>query len=369
MKVNSFCFTDLHLQEKDDQKKLVFCGFNRLTGLGGGYEEIRDKYPNADIVMFSTSGHFIAEEIHDDIPVVSALEFEKSDIKAGVYDVENFESSYELGKEISSNIGAKAKGVCIISDGGMVNGTELMRGVNTNLTRDIPVFGGMAGDGTRFQQTMVGLNNDPSAGKVVVIGFYGDVLNVISNCDSGWTAMGLEFKITKSQENELIELNHKSAYNTLYEFLEPENQDEFAKNTLYYPFLLEEKGVGNVIRTPILVDHDKKTLTYAGNMPEGNTVKLMSSGTMQLLDSTLKVAENCHQKSDKNSFVLAISCVGRRVVLDDMANEEYTEIHSTFGDSGNYFGFYSYGEFSRDGFEENCKLHNQTLTLAVLTEN
>ena len=90
---------------------------------------------------------------------------------------------------------------------------------------------------------------------------------------------------------------------------------------------------------------------------------------MQLLDSTLQVAENCADLKNENSFVLAISCVGRRVVLDDMANEEFTEIQSVFGNTGNYFGFYSYGEFSRNGFEENCTLHNQTLALAVLSEN
>jgi hypothetical protein len=243
-----------------------------------------------------------------------------------------------------------------------------MQGVNSNINREIPVFGGMAGDGTRFQQTMVGLNEDPSPGKVVIIAFYGDALEVKSNYDTGWTRLGLEFKITKSQKNELIELNHKSAYDTLYEFLEPANQDEFAKTTLYYPFLLDEEGVGTVIRTPILVDHEKKTLTYAGNMPEGSTVKLMSSGTMQLLDSTLEVAKSCSDQHFDNSFVFAISCVGRRVVLDDMAGEEFTEIQSVFGKKDNYFGFYSYGEFSRGGFENNCKLHNQTLTLAVLSE-
>ena len=205
MEINSFCLADLSAQIENPATNLVFCGFNRTAGLNNGYEDLRAKFPNADIVSFTTSGHFIASEIHDDIPVVTTLTFEKSKHHTTVYDIADFGGSFELGRQIGEGIDADAKGVCIISDGGLINGTELMHGVNSKLVRDIPVFGGMAGDGTRFQQTSVGLNARPSQGKVVAIAFYGDALSVTSNCDSGWTALGVEFKITRSYKNELYE--------------------------------------------------------------------------------------------------------------------------------------------------------------------
>lgn len=369
MKIDNFVWNDLKTRSLDKERVLVLCAFDRLSDQQPSYEAIKEKYPSGEILLFSTSGHFISSEIHDKEPVISVIKFDKSTFEAAKYSIENYTACLGMGEAIGAHVGKTARGVYIISDGGVVNGTQLIRGINSKITSDIPVFGGMAGDMTRFQKTLVGLNAEPQSGEVIAISFYGDELQIKSNCDSGWIALGLEFTITSSVKNKLIELNNKNAYDTLYDFLAPENPEDFAKTTLYYPFCLIEDGVGSVIRTPILVDHENKTLTYAGDMPEGDVVKLMKSGTMQLLDSTLDVAKFCATEDQKPSFIFATSCVGRRVVLDDMANEEYTELQSVFGNESSYFGFYSYGEFSRRGIEENCKLHNQTLALAVLTEN
>jgi hypothetical protein len=369
MKIDSFIWAELEGKSVNTARLLILCAFNRLGNQQPSYIQLKHKYPNGEIVIFSTAGHFISSQIHDDQPVVTAIEFEKSSFKTSSFKRIDFEGCIQMGTAIGNSVDEKTKGLLILSDGGVVNGTQLIEGINSQVSSDIPIFGGMAGDGTRFQKTLVGLNAEPQSGEVIGITFYGDALEIKSNCDSGWTSLGLEFKITSSITNKLIELNNKNAYDVLYEFLAPANQEDFAKTTLYYPFLLVEQGVGNVIRTPILVDHEDKTLTYAGNMPEGATVKLMKSGTMQLLDSTLDVAKYCATEDEVPCFVFATSCVGRRVVLDDMANEEFTEIQSVFKNESHYFGFYSYGEFSRTGFEENCKLHNQTLALAVLIEN
>ncbi|MFT5820416.1 MAG: hypothetical protein ACI8ZM_001658 [Crocinitomix sp.] len=369
MKVDNFVWNDLKSKASNLNRVLVFCAFDRLGDQQPTYAALKEKHPNGEILLFSTSGHFVSSEIHDNEPVVSVVEFDKSTFEVRGYSHENYAACLAMGTAIGADVCKSAKGVCIISDGGIINGTQLIQGINSQIIADIPIFGGMAGDGTRFQKTLVGINAEPESGEVGAISFYGDELQIKSNCDSGWIGLGLEFKITSSVENKLIELNNKNAYDTLYEFLAPENQEDFAKKTLYYPFRLEEDGVGNVIRTPVLVDHIKKTLTYAGDMPEGAVVKLMKSGTMQLLDSTVDVAKYCATENQKPSFIFATSCVGRRVVLDDMANEEYTELQSVFGGESSYFGFYSYGEFSRSGLEESCKLHNQTLALAVLTEN
>lgn len=369
MIIDNFYFTELDSKPLDLSKTLVLCAFNRLLSKNVSYDLLRQKYPNADIVMFSTSGHFIDSEIQDEVPVVCAIAFEKSSCVALLYEVEGVGLCTEIGKKIGRDVGNEAKGLCIISDGSLVNGTDLIEGINSEIQRHIPVFGGMAGDSTYFEETWVGLNENPTSGKIIAISFYGDALTVQTNCDSGWTSLGLEFKITQSNQNELVELNHKNAYEILYDFLGSESPQDFTRDTLYYPFLLNFNKEPGVIRTPIRVDHGKKTLTYAGNMPVGASVVLMKTGTMELLDATLALAQKCYRPTSENQFVFAISCVGRRVVLDDMTNEEFTEIKGVFGDSARYFGFYSYGEFSRIGFEDNCKLHNQTLTLAVLSEN
>lgn len=369
MIVENFNFTQLENRVPDQEKELVLCAFNRVSHPTDIYSKLQKKFPQANIVTFTTSGHFISPTIEDAEPVISAVHFEKSNVVAESFDRTNYDSSYGTGKVIGESLEPNAKGLLVISDGGLLNGTDLIAGINEGIEAEIPIFGGLAGDNTRFEKTLVGLNEEPTRGKVIAISFYGESLDISANHDSAWTSLGLEFKVTKSNRNELYELNNRNAYEVLYDFLGSSSEQDFNKDTLYYPFRLDSEEETGVIRTPILVDHENKVLTYAGNMPEGSKVQIMKSGTMELLDATLKVAEQTQNEKNKPQLVLAISCVGRRVVLDDMADEEFTELHSVYGDAPKYFGFYSYGEFSRTGFSDNCKLHNQTLTLATLSEN
>lgn len=369
MKSFSLCYLKLNEQLVNSEVNLVLCGFDRKSESPISYERIREKFPNGEIVMFSTSGHFVSKSIQDEHAVLTALNFEKGKIITKSFDVSDYKDSNEIGAAIVNSFDSALKGLCVISDGGEVNGDSLIGGINETLPAGIPVFGGMAGDGTRFEKTLVGLNSEPVSGKVVAIGFYGDSFRINGACNSGWSPVGVEFKITKSEGNKLFELNGSNAYDILYDFLKPESNDDFTKNTLYYPFLLNVDSDTEIIRTPIAVDHEAKTITYAGDMIEGKTVKLMKAGTMQLLDSTLQAAKSSQDGKHETNFVFAVSCVGRRVVLDDMANEEYFELKSVFGDKVNYFGFYSYGEFFRIGKNDTAMLHNQTFTMATISED
>jgi hypothetical protein len=64
---------------------------------------------------------------------------------------------------------------------------------------------------------------------------------------------------------------------------------------------------------------------------------------------------------------LAISCVGRRLVLGERAEEETEAVVEALPAGTAQIGFYSYGEISpyTDG---TCDLHNQTMTLTTLGE-
>ena len=51
------------------------------------------------------------------------------------------------------------KAVLVLSDGLLVNGSELIRGLNAVLPESVIITGGLAGDGDRFKQTWVIQNN------------------------------------------------------------------------------------------------------------------------------------------------------------------------------------------------------------------
>jgi hypothetical protein len=64
---------------------------------------------------------------------------------------------------------------------------------------------------------------------------------------------------------------------------------------------------------------------------------------------------------------IAISCVGRRLVLGERAEEETEATLEALPPGTTQVGFYSYGEISPHATGR-CDLHNQTMTLTVLSE-
>ena len=66
------------------------------------------------------------------------------------------------------------KFIFVLSDGGKVNGSELVKGMNSVNKEGVLITGGLAGDGTKFESTVVGLNENPESGNIVAIGFYLD---------------------------------------------------------------------------------------------------------------------------------------------------------------------------------------------------
>lgn len=64
-----------------------------------------------------------------------------------------------------------------------------------------------------------------------------------------------------------------------------------------------------------------------------------------------------------------VSCVGRKLVLNERTDEELMAAKEIFGDKTVIAGFYSYGELSPLNKGSNCELHNQTMTITTFTEN
>ena len=70
---------------------------------------------------------------------------------------------------------------------------------------------------------------------------------------------------------------------------------------------------------------------------------------------------------DSPTLALAISCVGRRLVLGQRVDEETEATLEALPAATTQIGFYSYGEISPSGHAP-CDLHNQTMTLTTIRE-
>lgn len=347
-------------------------GAKNLVNTKETYHILSNKYPNAHIVICSTAGEIAGLNVQYDTIISTAIIFEKTNIEPIVVNIEEYDSSIEAGKAIANTLKSESlKHVLIISDGQLVNGSELVKGTNAVLTPDIPVTGGLAGDGNEFLGTIVGLNDDIREGNIVGIGFHGEHIKIGFGTHGGWDEFGPHRKVTKSRGNVLFEVDGKNALSLYKKYLGPK-AEELPGSALLFPLSMREnENAPTLVRTILSVDEENQSMTFAGDVPEGATVRFMKSNFDRLIDGASKAASDgfYFQNEPVNpELVLLISCVGRKLVLDQRIEEEIEAVEEIFGDKAAYCGFYSYGELAPTSTGSTCDLHNQTMTLTTYSE-
>jgi hypothetical protein len=360
---------DSEFEEAKCQLVLVF-GATQLITVPAVYEYLKIKYSIADIVFSSTSGEILDSEVYDDSIVVTAIEFEKSNISCATTHVSNQASSFETGAYLMSQLDKNGlKCVFIISDGTFINGSDLVAGFNSDNLNNVPVTGGLAGDAARFNSTFTSLNNIPAQGNVTAIGFYGDNLVISHGSNGGWDEFGPQRTITKSDKNVLFEIDNKSALDLYKEYL-GEYVKELPGSALLFPLSLSIPGSDKkLVRTILSVNEQEKSMTFAGNLPEGSHVRLMKANFDKLINASSTAATDASDRAAATNLAIMVSCVGRKLVLNERTDEELMVAKQVFGDKTVIAGFYSYGELSPLNKGSNCELHNQTMTITTFTEN
>jgi len=349
---------------------LVF-GCSQLVEDPDLYPTLRKDYPDAAILINSTAGEIIDTEVNDNSLSLTAMAFERTTIKTASVQIAQGGNSYETGKKLGELFDPEnLSNVLIISDGQFVNGSELVEGLHTYLPESTIITGGLAGDGSKFQRTLVGLNEPASEGRVVAVGFYGGNLSVSHGSVGGWDSFGPERLITRSEGNVLYELDGKPALEIYKDYL-----GEFAKELpstgLLFPLSIRSGDGDPLVRTILGINEEKNSLVFAGNMPEGSYARLMKASFDRLIEGAEEAAQNTMTNAVNGSPDLAIliSCVGRKLVLNQRIEEEVEVIKSVYGNNTAITGFYSYGEISPSYNSARPELHNQTMTITTFTEH
>ena len=70
---------------------------------------------------------------------------------------------------------------------------------------------------------------------------------------------------------------------------------------------------------------------------------------------------------EQPTLAIAVSCVGRRLVLGERTEEEIEATFDALPKLSQQVGFYSYGEIS-SLVGATCDLHNQTMTVTTISE-
>lgn len=349
---------------------LVF-GERKAVSKPGFFENLRKDFPTATILTGSTAGEIVGEEVSEDGAVLTAVKFEHTKVRGASVSISDGLSRREAGERLGQELLTDDLAlVFVVSDGQNVNGSSLVEGLDHVFKGNVPVTGGLAGDGYNFSETAVGLDTTPMSGKVAALGFYGSRLKVGYGTVGGWDPFGPIRLVTKSEGNVLYELDGKSAL-TLYKDYLGDRANELPASALLFPLtLLDPDGGEPLVRTVLAVNEDADAMIFAGDIPEGSTVRLMQANLDRIVDGAVESASRSLSRVTEFPPELAIlvSCVGRKLILGQRIDEEVEEVRHILGDRPGIVGFYSYGEISPGLEESGCSLHNQTMTITTLAE-
>ena len=360
------------LKNVNDAQLVLIFGDRKLASNPNILQEVKAAYPIANVIGCTTSGEILDEEIHDDSLCLTALELKHASIKVAQQNLMNDLPFEETVKNLAKDLPTEGlRYVLVLSDGQEVNGTQLVQNLAEELPESVVITGGLAGDGTNFSETVVWCNGQASPGKIVVCGFYGEQLEVSHGSMGGWDPFGPVRLVTKSQSNVLHVLDNKPALQIYKQYL-GEYADDLPSSALLFPLMVTLKDGRSVIRTILSINEDDNSMIFAGDIPEGAKAQMMMANFDRLIDGA-EGAATCALKqvpnaSHEDGLVLMISCVGRRLVLKQRAEEELEAVKEVFGDQFSYAGFYSYGEISPIVGNDTCALHNQTMTITTLYE-
>ena len=353
---------------------VLYFGSRETLSDSGRYRELREMFPDACLMGCSTDGQICGDEMMESGVNAIAVRFNATTIRTAIENAPDARHSRIYGEAIGRALASDdLAGVFVLSDGLAVNGSELVAGIGMHVG-NVPISGGLAGDGSQFIETMVGLNCPPESGKIAAIGFYGRSIKIGHGSAGGWDVFGPKRRITSAEGNVLFQLDGRAALDLYERYLGEDEIEALPGSALLFPLQIHDpkRPDHRLVRTVLAVDRDKRSMTFAGDMPEGWVAQLMRGNFDRLASGAAEAAQlardDLGELKSNGGMAILVSCIGRKLLMGQHIATEIEAAGAALGPNLARIGFYSYGEITPHATSGICELHNQTMTITTMVE-
>jgi diguanylate cyclase (GGDEF)-like protein len=374
MKNTSITFIDIvdldeslkKLPLKDTNQTLIqiFCANSSFDFVQKIQNYFQKKFTNACIIGTTTDGIIEDCSVYkDEVSLVSFTLFANTTLTCELHEHENcYNTSYETGKVIAQKLRVEnTKALISFTDGIHTNGEEYLAGINA-VDKSLLVAGGLSADNGKMETTYIFNNEKITSNGAVAVALNSDCLKVSSSYNFEWMPIGKKLEITKAVKNRIYEINHTPVVEIYAKYMGKELAQELPKTGVEFPLIFEKNGV-SIGRAPLL-KHDDGSLTFAGNIQEGEFVRF-GVGNIDLIvrNSDYNLKQILGEIKYETQSVFVYSCMARRRFMNEYVEKEL-EILTSLGD---VVGFFTYGEFYHS--DDSNQLLNQTMTVLMLSES
>lgn len=275
--------------------------------------------------------------------------------------------------EVLETLGERRPALCfVLCPGTTGNASDVIDGLHRRLAgRVCPIVGGLAGDHEVAPTTRQFFGSEFHHDSLVVLFICGDV-KVSHGVASGWFPIGAPHTVTRSTGNKVHEIDDRPAleiYQGLWGERVTTNLGEFPLAV----FCGGEDG-DYFLRAAMACDEAEGSVTFAGDVPAGSTVRLtevVPDGILSGTQTSIRNALACFPGA-RPEVGLLISCAARKWVLGTRAQEEIGELLEAFEDLSlptiQLAGFYAFGEICPVEAGGPPRLHNETCVTLLLGE-
>jgi hypothetical protein len=155
-------------------------------------------------------------------------------------------------------------------------------------------------------------------------------------------------RISRAKNNVLYELDDEPALDLYERYLGVEESAGLPGTALLFPLQVfdPDRPEHGLVRTVLAVDRATRSMTFAGDLPEGWVAQLMRGNFDRLAAGSAEAARQARVGSEGGAAIL-VSCIGRRLLMGQRTGDEVEAAADELGAGVEQIGFYSYARSRR----------------------
>ena len=336
----------------------IFHSNQNISKLYQVSEQLDSLLPNASIISTSTSGVIADGSFVDDVIKISFSIFESSTTKSIGYSSKNID---EIINDLEANyITNDTKLFVVFANTFTFDSTSFIKKLGEKFPT-VSLAGGNAGDDYNFKKCEVFTNSEKDCDVVIAV-VDSSQLKIETKYLFNWQTIGQKMTVTRSEGIKVYEIDNRPAVEVYRYYLGDDVADDLLTFGIEFPLIFQDNGV-DVARALVAFDSEEGSISFAGNVPEGISVKFAYANVEHIEKQNREMLLNDFRY--KNEAIYIYSCGARRQMLGAFLNEELADLN----DIAPTVGFITYGEFFHDTLACQNNLLNITTTYVVLNES
>jgi hypothetical protein len=328
---------------------------------------------NITVFGSTTAGEFIDGEYSTDSTAILLMEINPALFRLYFEESAEKETQVQAKKLADQAVKQFKNPAFIVAGSGLrVDGEFIIRGIEDAAGTDTTIYGALAADDLKMQETFVFTNGKTSNEGIVMLVFDGDKIDLKGRATCGIKGVGTLKKITKAEGWWIHTIDDQPALGLIAKYmgLKIEKKDGISpippEYTTTYPMVLHREKGDPVIRPVLMFNYDNGSVMSNGIVEQGGKIQLSLPPDFEIIDEVIndcrEVKKNEMPEADA---LIMFSCVGRLSALGPLISDEIEGVQKTF--KVPMAGFFSYGEFGRAN-NGNHEYHNLTCCWVAMKE-